>query len=200
MPESVDHRDFTEALAYFAALALGPSMRVCRGLAWYPTPNETAMAPDAMVLPARFVPDGTTSYRQAIVGGPVPTFVAEVVSDGNDFGTGLAKLRRLRQLGVPALVVDLDRKTVELFEASGLPLSCLDRPFPELGGIRIVEDAEQGLLVQGIDGRRARRVDVAAAELSASLATEVARAASEAARADRLAEALRALGHDPSTI
>ena len=193
VPESVDHREFTDTLAQFAALALGPSQRVIRNLAWYPTPADNAMAPDIMVLPAAAVPDGTTSYRQIAAGGPAPAIVVEVVSDGNTLSNGLAKLRRYRALGVPAIVIDLDERIADRFETTGFSSSCLDRPIPELAGIRVIDDPEQGLLVEGLDGRRARRLDVASAELAA-------RAEAEAARADRLAAALRALGHDPTTI
>ena len=198
VPESIDHREFTETLAHFAALALGPGWRVCRNLAWYPTPTDTALAPDLMVLPEAYLPDRTTSYRQAIVAGPTPSIVVEIVSEGNDLAGGLAKLRRFRNLHVPVILIDLERPYVDRFDASGLPTPCIDAHIAELGGIKIVEDAD-GLLVEGLDGRRARRIDQAAAGLAARVEAEAARADAATAEAERLAAMLRALGHDPSS-
>lgn len=209
MPESPAHRRTVDAIALVAARLLGPDHQIFRDMNWYPTDGGNAIAPDLLVLPsdALALPAGAAdrwpkSYRQDQTGGPTPSVVVEVPSSSDGFIPLRAKARRCRQLGAAVylvVVADSPPEVLRLHPDGRGTEPWIDRPIPELGGLRIGFD-DGALLVTSPDGLRVTSDE----ELAAKLETRAEQAASRAdraeTRADALAERLRSLGVDPDDI
>jgi len=205
MPENPRHRRAVEMVAAATERRLGSDLVVYRDMNWYPTDRANAVAPDIMVLPAGTLRGRAKSYRPTDDGDPLPSVVVEVVSDTDSYSSFMAKLRRYRRLGVPALVIDLEPDSLDVtaHRAGRIAETVVDIPIAELGGIVIGFEGDD-LVVRTTDGAFVRSVDeliesvVRRAEEQAARAdTEAARADAEAARADALAARLRALGEEP---
>ena len=192
MPESPDHREAVELIAVFAERLLSPQFEVFRDMNWYPTDAGNAVAPDVMVLPAGAMEPEVgqprpKSYRQDQIGGPLPLAVIEVASETDSYPSLWAKARRYRELGVPTYLVSLEAGC-NVFLTSPqqrFPVPWVDEPIPELGGLRLSFDDDNGLVVIGPDGVRHDSVVGALAEAER--------------RAEALAAQLRSLGHDPDS-
>ena len=175
---------------------------------------ENAIAPDLFVLPidAMPVPEGRTtdwpkSYRQDKTGGPAPSVAVEIPSDTDTFASLRTKTSRCRRLGVTVYLVVIDSSPPEVLRlaADGHDDELwIDRPIPELGGLRIGFDDHGTLTVTAPDGLSITSEEdladqlEARAETAESRVAEAERRAAEAERrAEELAERLRELGGDP---
>jgi Uma2 family endonuclease len=189
---------------------------VAGDLLWYPVQgdNQTRIGPDVLVALGR--PKGPRgSYRQWEEGGVAPQLVVEVLSPNNTAREMNAKRRFYEQHGVSEYLVldpDLDdpeRAILEVWVSRDGRLQLADYVHEyqsTLLGVRFVRK-EGRLSVRYPDGspflttaqRKAER-DALATERDA-LATERDALATErdasVAKAQRLAERLRALGVDP---
>ncbi|MCP5027906.1 MAG: Uma2 family endonuclease [Actinomycetia bacterium] len=221
MPERAAHRQAVDLISLAAIRLLGSDIRVFRDLNWYPSDGGNAVAPDVMVLPADAVDESPRSYRQG-ADGASPTVVVEVPSESDSYAAFRAKALRYQGLGAVAYVVIVDSPSQTVLRL-GLddrePMTWIDRPLPELGGVRLVFDAGRLVLITP-DGVRAisdddlvadaaRRADEAArrADDAARRADDAARRADDAERradgaeerAQALARQLELLGVDPET-
>lgn len=213
MPESPRLRRASDLIGLATSLLLGESHDVFRDMNWYPADGGTAMAPDVLVLPAGawVAPPGTPadeplkSYRQDRTEGPPPVVVVEVPSASDGFVAMLAKAGRCQQLGAVFHIVSVhEPRSVLRFGPDDQPVpaerfearSWVDRPIPELGGLRIGFEGDD-LVVELPDGTRATSDEALVVEARQRAALAEDRAADAERRADSLARQLRDLGVEP---
>ncbi|MCP5025215.1 MAG: Uma2 family endonuclease [Actinomycetia bacterium] len=207
MPERAAHRQAVDMIALAAIRLLGSDVRVFRDLNWYPNDDGNAVAPDVMVLPADAVDESPRSYRQG-ADGASPTVVVEVPSESDSYAAFRAKALRYQGLGAVAYVVIVDspsQTVLRLGLGDREPVTWIDRPLPELGGVRLVFDAGRLVLITP-EGLRAVSDDDLVAD-AARRADDAARRADDAERradkaeerAQALARQLELLGVDPET-
>ncbi len=222
MPESPHHRRAVDAIGLAATSLLGPDFEIFRDMNWYPSDGGSdseppggggAVAPDIMVLPAgAFVaaPDlkpgePVKSYRQDKTGGPPPAVIVEVPSDTDSYSSLRTKAHRYLALGVPVYIVAVDGSPIVDRldpERPGIE-DWLDKPIPELGGLRLTfEDGEVAVvlpdqIVASSDHEilSATKDRLVAAE--ARVAEHERRAAEAERRAAELEQRLREAGIDP---
>ena len=188
-----------------------PDVFVAGDLLWYPVEGQPKLrqAPDALIAFGR--PKGYRgSYKQWAEAGIAPQVVFEVLSPGNTRAEMLRKLAFYQQYGVEEYYMyDPDHGALNGWLRTGpnlVPLARMVGWVSPRTGVRFGLEVADLVLLRP-DGRRfASYVDLeheraeaetARAEAETARAeAETARAAAEA-RADRLAERLRALGVDP---
>lgn len=199
VPESPEHRRIVDLIAQQATLALGHGVVCYCDMNWYPTDGGPAVAPDVQVLPAGLLPEGARSYRQGDLGGPPPLVVVEVPSESDGYSPFREKLRRYQRLGVTVYVIDhelTEPAALRLAPEDAEPGPWLDRPCPELGGIRFaVNDGCLG--VRRPDGTMVTSAEDFTRRRDQDAATAEHRAAEAERRMARLEERLRQLGGDP---
>ena len=79
------------------------------------------------------------SYRQ-VDGGPAPGVAIEVASESDSFPGLNAKRYRYSRLRVPAYIITVDVGALDVIRCDDDLERWVDRPIPELGGIRLLVD------------------------------------------------------------
>ena len=181
-----------------------PDIFVAGDLLWYPVEGQPKLrqAPDALIAFGR--PKGYRgSYKQWAEAGIAPQVVFEVLSPGNTRPEMLRKLAFYQQYGVEEYYLyDPERGDLNGWLRTGpnlVPLERMEGWVSPRTGVQFGLEVTDLVLLRP-DGRRfASYVDLERERAEAETAraeAETARATAEA-RADRLAERLRALGVDP---
>lgn len=185
-----------------------PEVFVAGDLLWYPVEgdNKTRIAPDAMVVfgrPKGDSPEATLcergSYLQWREDNIPPQVVFEVFSPGNRLGEMFKKLKFYEHYGVEEYYIyDPDREDFSAWLRSGEELEEIEQlsgwVSPRLG-IRF-EPKPTGLEIYRPDGQKFATY----VELDEQRANALARANTEAQRADLLAAKLLELGIDLDTL
>ncbi len=175
MPESSAHRRVVDLIGLAAATLVGPDHRIFRDMNWYPADGGGPIAPDVMVLAAGAIEAEPKSYRQDRGDGPPPIAVVEVPSDSDSFASLLAKAQRYQSLDTVTYLVVIDTPTptvLRLAPGDGEPRNWVDRPMPELGGVRLVVDGGQLGLITPTGVRAGSDADLVVGEAAVRAAAE----------------------------